>query len=219
MYEIPRQSGRLVILLHGLGESKNIFKPLIKPLEEKGYNVVAINYPSTRKSIQAHIDQLDFFLTHTEDISEVSFVTKGTGCLLLRYLLNTSFEWNKKFKIGKIVNVNPVNLGSEVCATLARFKIFSLIFGKALKECSPANIDEIPELPENYPLGLIFCETYFDKMVSPITTRFKGIDVPGDKKEEDFSPSHIHIKNTHLNVFDNPKLIQSCVSFLSTEKL
>lgn len=219
IYEIPRQSGKLVMLIHGLGESKNIFKPLIKPLEENGYNVVAINYPSTRKSIKAHIDQLDFFLTHTEDISEVSFITKGTGCLLLRYLLNASFEWSKKFEIGKIININPVNMGSEVCAVLARFRIFNFIFGKALKECSPQNADSVPTLPENYPLGLLFCETYFDKIISPITTRYKGIDVPGDTKEEDFSPFYKRIKNSHLNVFDNEKLVRSCISFLNTQKL
>lgn len=218
IYEIPRQSGKMVVLLHGLAESKNIFKPLIKPLEEKGYHVVAINYPSTRKSIKAHIDQLDFFLTHIEDISEVSFITKGTACLLLRYLLNTSFEWNKKFNIGKIINVNPVNLGSETCTVLSRFKIFNFIFGKALKECSLENADMVPELPQNYPLGLIFCETYLDKLTAPITKRYKGIDIPGEKKEKDFSPLQVYIKNAELNVFDNQKLIEACTSFLTEGK-
>lgn len=218
VYEIPRQSGKMVILLHGLGESKNIFKPLIKPLEEKGFHVVAINYPSTRKSIKAHVDQLDFFLTHIEDIREVSFITKGTGCLLLRYLLNTSFEWSKKFNIGKIININPVNTGSKVCATFSSFKIFNFIFGKALKECTPENADIVPVLPENIPLGLIFCETYFDKLISPITSRYQGIDVPGDKKEEDFSPFYTRIKNSDLNIFDNKNLIHSCVNFLTQGK-
>lgn len=218
VYEISRQSGKMIILLHGLGESKNIFKPLIKPLEKEGYHVVAINYPSTRKSIKAHIDQLDFFLTHIEDISEVSFITKGTACLLLRHLLNESFEWSKKFNIGKIINVNPANLGSESCSVLSRYKIFNFIFGKALKDCSPDNAQYIPQLPENYPLGLIFCETYFDKFTAPITTRYKGIDIPGEKKEKDFSPYRIYIKNADLNVFDNPKLIEACISFLNDGK-
>lgn len=219
IYEIPRQSGKMVILLHGLGESKNIFKPLIKPLEAKGYNVVAINYPSTRKDLKAHVDQLDFFLSHIEDIDEVSFITNGIGCLLLRYLLNTSFEWSKKFSIGRIINVNPINLGSQTFITLSRFKILNFIYGKALKECTPENASSIPELPQNYPLALIFCETYFGKIASFFAERYKGIDIPGEKKEEDFSPIRVKIKNSHLNIFDNPKLISACVSFMNTGKL
>jgi len=219
IYEIPRQKGKLVVLLHGLGESKNIFKPLIKPLEAQGYQVAAINYPSTRKSLKAHTDQLDFFLTHTEDISEVSFITKGTGCLLLRYLIATNLEWNKKFNIGKIININPTNLGSEVCATLSHFKIFNFIFGEPLKECTPENALNVPKLPENFPLALIFCQTYFDKLMAPLVKRYKSADIPGELKEKDFSPARLYIKNSDLNIFDNPKLVQACVHFLTEGKL
>lgn len=219
IYEIPRQSGKMVILLHGLAESKNIFKPLIKPLEAKGYNVVAINYPSTRKSLKEHVDQLDFFLNHTEDIEEVSFITNGAACLLLRHLLNTNYEWGKKFSIGKIINVNPINLGSRTYITMSRFKLLNLILGKSLQECTPDDVASIPELPQNYPLCLIFCETYSDKLASLVADRFKGIDIPGEKKEEDFSPVHIRLKNSHANIFENPKLINACVSFINTGKL
>lgn len=215
VFELPRQSGNLVILLHGLGESKGIFKPLWKALENQGYNVAAINYPSTRKSIRAHIDQLDFFLTHTEDVKEVSFITKGTSCLLLRYLLNASFAWNKKFTIGKIINVNPTNLGSDACAAMSHSKILKFIFGPALKECAPVDVNKVPKLPQGIPLGLIFCETHKDKLLKPLVKRFEGIKVPGDLTEEDFSRQNIHIKNSHINIFDNPDVVESCIHFLN----
>ena len=51
VYEIPRQEGEIVILLHGLGETKNSFRLLQTKLIQAGYNVAAVNYPSTRKSI------------------------------------------------------------------------------------------------------------------------------------------------------------------------
>jgi len=215
VYEIPRQQGKLVVLLHGLGESKGVFKKLWKKLEQNGYHVAAINYPSTRKSIKAHLDQLDFFLTHTEDVEEVSFVTKGTSCLLLRYLLSKRFAWHEKFRIGKIIQINPTNLGSEWCAVLSRLKIFYYIFGPALQECVPDNINKIPQLQGDTPLGLIFCETFSDKILRPIVKRYEGIKVPGDLREEDFSNQCIHIKNSHFNIFDNPEVAESCVRFLN----
>ncbi|MBO4294618.1 MAG: hypothetical protein J5896_04140 [Alphaproteobacteria bacterium] len=219
IYEIPRQSGKMIILLHGLARSKNIFKPLIKPLEKLGYNVAAINYPSTRKNLKAHTDQLNFFLKHTEDVSEVSFITQGMGCLLLRDLIETNIDWNNKFQIGKIINVNPINTGSSLFASLTRWKIFNMIFGKCLAECTPENAQNIPHLPKNFPLALIFCQTYFDKLSTPLAKKFKGIDIPGELKEKDFSPVRIYIKNSDLNIFDNKHLIDACVHFIKEGKL
>lgn len=217
-YEIKRQSGKLVILIHGLGESKNVFRPLWRYLESQGFNVAAINYPSTKKSMKAHLDQLDFFLTHTEDVSEVSFITKGTGCLLLRYLLATSFEWNKKFKIGKVININPANCGSGFCSALYHFKLFRFLLGPALKDCTPYYAQRAPRLSAQIPTGLIFCETYLDKILRPIFKRYEGIHIPGEPTEEDFADQHIYVKNVQLNVFDNTELLEKCVSFLKNGK-
>ena len=36
VYEIPRQKGELVILLHGISETKSIFRPLWKMLVNEG---------------------------------------------------------------------------------------------------------------------------------------------------------------------------------------
>ena len=99
VFEIPRQSGHLVILIHGLGENKNMFKPMIKPLEERGFNVAAVNYPSSRQSLKESAEQFAFFLEHTEDVKNVSFITNGAGCLLLRYLLADDTKWKQKFRI------------------------------------------------------------------------------------------------------------------------
>lgn len=86
IYEISRQRGHMVIMLHGLGDSKNIFKPLWRAVLKEGMMAAAINYPSTRKRIDSHVRQLDFLLNHLEDVQEVSFVTKGVGGIVLRKL-------------------------------------------------------------------------------------------------------------------------------------
>ena len=218
VFEIPRQTGSLVILLHGLGQNKSIFRPLWRALENEGYQVAAINYPSTRKSMKAHVDQLDFFLTHVEDIDEVSFITYKTGCLLLRHLLNTSYQWTTKFNIGKIININPTNTGSDFCNIASNFGLFRFIFGPMLKECTPFKAKRIPKLPTGIPFGIVFCETLKDRILKPIIKRYEGIKIPGDLTEEDFSLNYTHLKNKHLNVFDNPKLQEKCIQFLKQGK-
>ena len=218
VFEIPRQKGKLIILLHGLNENKKTFKPLWRALTQKGYNVAAVNYPSTKKTIRGHLDQFDFFLTHIEDIDEVSFITKGSGCLVLRCLLNESFAFEDKFKIGKVINVNPLNRGSEICEILSRFKIFRWIFGPSLSEMTPDVAPHFPRLPLNIPLGLIFCETYFDKLIKPIKKKYGGIEIPTDLSEKSFSEHIINIKNKDLNIFDNPQIVENCVRFLENGK-
>ena len=218
VYEIARQKGKLVILLHGLGESKNIFRPLWKALSERGYNVAAINYPSTRKSMRAHLDQLDFFLTHVEDVDEVSFITKGSGCLLLRCLLTESFAWKDKFKLGRVVNVNPNNCGNEIATFMSRFRILNFIFGASLKETTPQEISKFPRLPAGVPLGLVFCETYLDKILKPLRKKYGSIDIPGEMTEKNFSADKIFIKNSDLNIFDNEKVIQACINYIEKGK-
>jgi len=218
VYELPRQKGKLVVLLHGLGDSKKIFKPLWRALTKEGYHVAAINYPSTRKSIKGHMDQLKFFVEHLEDVDEISFITKGTGCLVLRCLLGSDKAWTENLKIGKVINVNPANVGSDWCTLFAKSKILKFFFGPSLEDAMPKSALKMPRLPENIPLGLIFCETHLDKMLKPLKKKYGSIAIPGDLTEKDFSTQQISLKNSDVNIFDNKDLIACCQRFLKEGK-
>ena len=214
VYEIPRQSGELVILLHGLGETKSIFRPLWKILVKEGYNVAAINCPSTRKPMKYHIRQLEFFLNHCEDINKVSFITKGAGCLLLRMLIANTYGWQDNFKISRVINVNPINRGSDFFDIISRFAPFNWLLGPMLKECRPLDAQSISRLPAEIDTGLIFCETWPEKIFSPITEKFKGMPLKLEVSEKDFASKITTIKNTYYNVFNNPEVLDACLKFL-----
>lgn len=218
VYEIPRQSGELIILLHGLGETKSVFRNLWRQLTAQGYNVAAINYPSTRKPMKYHIRQLEFFLTHCEDINKVSFITKGAGCLLLRMLIANTYGWQENFKINKIINVNPINRGSDLFDILSRYRALNFILGPMLKESTPQKAQSISKLPSETHLGLIFCETWRDKIFSPIVERLKGLPLSSETRESNFSEEIVKIKNTYYNVFNNPEVVNACINFLNSGK-
>ena len=214
VYEIPRQRGELVILLHGLGETKTVFKNLWKKLTEEGYNVAAINYPSTRKPIKYHIRQLEFFLNHCEDVSKVSFITKGSGCLLLRKLISDTYGWQDNFKIDKIINVNPINCGSDSFEIMSRFAPCNWLFGPMLKDCSPQNAQSFSKLPESINLGVVFCETWMEKLLNPLLEKFKSLPLKNEINENNFSDNVVNIKNTYYNIFNNPYVVKECIHFL-----
>ncbi|MBE6451625.1 MAG: hypothetical protein E7016_06655 [Alphaproteobacteria bacterium] len=219
VYEIPRQQGELVILLHGLGETKNIFRPLWRELTQRGYNVAAINYPSTRKSIANIITQLEFFLNHCEDVSKVSFITKGAGCLVLRSLIANTYGWQNKFRLNKIINVNPINCGSDLFDLMSRFGLFNIIFGPMLKECTPQAVRSISKLPSDINTALIFCDTFKSRLLRPIAEKFKGSEIQSEEKETDFSKNIIEIQNKKLNIFNNNHIVESCIKFIANGKL
>ncbi len=214
VYEIPRQSGELIILLHGLGETKTVFKNLWKRLTKEGYNVAAINYPSTRKPIKYHIRQLEFFLNHCEDVNKVSFITKGAGCLLLRKLISDTYGWQDNFKIDKVINVNPINRGSDCFEIMSRIVPCNWLFGPMLKECSPQGAQSFSRLPKDVELGLVFCETWTEKLFSPLVERFKSLPLKSEVTENTFSDKSVSIKNTYYNIFNNPDVVDACVNFL-----
>ena len=62
IYELPRQKGSMIIMLHGFGQTKNVFKPLWRKALERGFMAAAINYPSMQAASESHIKQLMFLL-------------------------------------------------------------------------------------------------------------------------------------------------------------
>lgn len=214
-YEIPRQSGELIVLLHGLGESKNIFKPLWRYLTDKGYIVAAINYPSTRKPLRHLMRQLEFFLTHCEDANKVSFITNGSGCLLLRSVISNTYGWQDKFRLNKVININPINCGSDTYDLMSRFKIFNMIFGPMLQESAPYNAKSISKIPPDVDLGLIFCETLGKRLIASALERFNGMSIKNEVTERNFSDKKITIKCNKRKIFNNEEVLVACENFIA----
>lgn len=71
---------------------------MVKMAESAGFSAIAVNYPSTRKELRAHVRQLELLLNSLEYVKEVSFITAGIGGLLVRLLLAADSQWKKKSK-------------------------------------------------------------------------------------------------------------------------
>ena len=215
--EIPRQSGEMVVMLHGLGQTKSMFRAIWRRLTAEGYHVAALNYPSTRKSMRQHLQQLNFFLSHCEDIHTVSFITYGSGSLVLRKLLTETFDWRENFKLGRIININPNNCGSDLFEILSRYRIFNKIFGPMLKECATSAVKGIAKFPPNTDLGLIFCQTPTGRFLEPFLKRFESAPI-NLETENSFSKEVIKFRNARIGTLKNRKIGLACLKFLQTGK-
>ena len=134
--------------------------------------------------------------------------------MLLRMLIANTYGWQDSFQINKIINVNPINGGSDLFEMLSRFAPFNFIFGPMLKECTPKGAQSISKLPADAQSGIIFCETWGQKLFMPIIERFQSLPLRSEMTEKDYGQDVIYIKNTYCNVFNNPEVSMACLNFL-----
>lgn len=217
-YEITKQQGKLIVLLHGYLYGKNIFKPLWRKLVLTNATVAAINYPSLFRSSLASAYQLLFFLNHMEDITEVSFVTKGAGNLILRQTLNLPPElqtFQEKMRIRNIVEINPVIKSSFLCDLLSKFRIFRLIGGPMLEEMTEKKLKNLPSLPNRLNSLKIFSDSKISKIISRISAccHFPARENLYRKKDAVF------IDGTNFQPLKNEKVLNCTVKFINNGKI
>ena len=104
----------LVVVLHGLFRSKDSFDVMARALEDAGYEVAAVNYPSTRRSLEEHPRQVSTILDRAQGFSTVSFLTHSLGGIVTRQLLSLDAPWRKRIKLGRLVMIAPPSRGGDL---------------------------------------------------------------------------------------------------------
>ena len=214
IYELPRQSGPMIVMLHGFGENKNIFKPLWRKALDRGYMAAAVNYPSMQCNIESHVRQLIFLLNNMEDTEEVSFVSSGVGGILLRKLFSINAPWQQKLRIGRIVQVCPPNHGCRLIHKLSRNPLTRWIFGPMTEELSEENIAKIPGFPPEVEVGIIYCRITNKGFYAWLPKQIRKL-LP-DKNESKLAGAtdFIEISNSQRNVFKNRSVVSAVMNFI-----
>ncbi|MBN1441630.1 MAG: alpha/beta fold hydrolase [Planctomycetes bacterium] len=148
----PR-SDHLVVLVHGLFRSKDSFADMAEALEKAGYEVASINYPSTRRRIEDHAEQLERILENLEGVQKVSFVTHSLGGIVVRALLARDGRWKKKLEVGRLVMIGPPSRGSIVAEQLKDWFPYRVAAGDSGQELTSQEVEKIP-VP-SCPFGII----------------------------------------------------------------
>ena len=217
-YEITKQQGHMVILLHGYMNGKNIFKNLWRKLVLTHSTVAALNYPSLFRDSVASAHQILFFLNHIEDITDVSFVTKGAGNLVLRQLFNLPLEmqsYRDTIRIRNIVSINPVEKNSLVCDFFSKFRIFRLIFGPMLSEMTEGRLKHVPSLPKQINNLKIFSKSRIRIFMSK---GFKIFNFNIEKNKSDKKDT-LFLEGTALNPLNDEKILNYTVKFIKNGKI
>ena len=170
-------SNECVILLHGLARTTLSMQRMQRMLEQSGYQVANVDYPSRDHTIEvlapmAIEDGLNQCRAKSES-STVHFVTHSLGGILVRvYLADNAID-----NLGRVVMLAPPNQGSRAVDELVRIPGFDWLNG-------PAGY-QLGKGPESVPLSLGVPDFDFaviagDRTIDPITSAV--LDDPDDGK-------------------------------------
>lgn len=206
-----------VILLHGLARTSASMDDMEQALEEKGYKVVNVDYPSTEypieelasRALPAALDRC------SSDIHpKINFVTHSMGGILLRYYLTqTGMEEN----IGRVVMLSPPNQGSEIIDTLRNNPFFKWLNGPAGQQLGTGP-DSIPLSlgPVTYPVGIITGNkhSFFDGWFSEIIPGEDDGKVSVDRAKVGGMTDFIVLPYSHTFIMQEEAVIEQTLYFL-----
>jgi hypothetical protein len=153
-----------VVLLHGLARTSSSMVPLEKALENSGFTVVNIDYPSRKLPIEELSPlAVESGIDSCPEATKIHFVTHSLGGILVRYY----FEDNSIQEMGRVVMIAPPNQGSEVVDNLRNTPGFEMLNGPAGQqlgtdeESIPLNLG-----PVDYEVGVIAGTRTFNPILS-----------------------------------------------------
>lgn len=128
--------GKGVVLLHGLGAPCWSMYLLGRHLQKHGgYEVFAVDYASTRSTIDDQARSLASVIKSLEGIEEINLVGHSMGNIVIRRYLagdkTPSHQWRPDPRIARIVMIAPPNHGSSTATRLSDNFLFKAVFGES----------------------------------------------------------------------------------------
>lgn len=222
-FEALRASGtvgpgpeELVILLHGLGGWGDRMFRMRARLEEAGFAVEHINYPSTRRGIFAHAEQVNRVLDRMEGVQRVTFVAHSMGGLILRLVLKGDEGWSRRIAIDGIVMIGVPNKGAALADALAEIPAYKALTSQAGQDLRHERVQDLPALDVRY--CVIAGSTNDGKGINPL--------IPGDDdgmvavaevplaEGDDF----LVIESNHIQLPNHRDAIDAVLRFLDGRK-
>jgi pimeloyl-ACP methyl ester carboxylesterase len=201
-----------VVLLHGLGRSARVMRPLALELAAAGYRVHNIDYPSTRETPEEIVEFLHGEISRCCAWSgRVNFVTHSLGGVMARaYLAQHPMP-----QLGRVVMLAPPNHGSEYVDIAGHWRLFQALLGPTATQLGTASTSLPNRLPRAdfevgviagngsiNPLGEALIAGANDGTVSVASTQLAGM--------RDF----IEVNASHTFIMRNAEVARQTLEFL-----
>ena len=201
-----------VILLHGLARKASSMSKLERALKENGYQVVNVDYPSTKHDIEALAEwSIGNAIKKVGPNSKINFVTNSMGGILVRQFLRQY----KLVNLGRVVMLGPPNSGSEIVDLLQNVPGFKTVNGPAGLQLS-AKKDALPNQlgPANFELGIIAGSRSVNLVLSTMLPMPNDGKVSVESSKLEGMSDHLTMPVTHTFMMRNSAVIMQVILFL-----
>ncbi len=217
-YSAAEPKKECVIILHGMGRTKNSMNRLEKSLVKDNYVVWNESYPSTAESIEKlamdHIEKGLAFCNKAE-AKTIHFVTHSLGGIMVRYYLQD----NEIDNLGKIVMLSPPNKGSEVADFLKNIFVYKLVMGPAGQQLG-TDSNSLPKSmrPIDANVGIIAGNKTLDPWFSPLIPGADDGKVSVESAKLEEMSDFMVVESTHAFIMRNAQVIDQIKYFLKHSK-
>ncbi len=207
------QSEHLVVLLHGLGRTRNSLRAMGEELEAEGFQVASISYPSTRASIEEHARSVELVLDDMSGVERVSFVTHSLGGRVVLRLLEREGEWRNRIELGRVVQLAPPNRGSSLARQLENVPFVGCVMGPAFFEVAEPSSEEIPSDCE---FGVIAAERGSLFGWNPLLLGDDDGVVAVHETRASFAHEHLRVNGVHTILMNDEDVLAATSRFLKS---
>jgi len=188
--------------------------PLEKALQNSGFTVVNVDYPSRKLPIE-ELSPLVVRggMDSCPEATKIHFVTHSLGGILVRYY----FEDNSIQEMGRVVMIAPPNQGSEVVDNLRNFPGFKMLNGPAGlqlgtdEESIPLNLG-----PVDYEVGVIAGTRTFNPILSLFLPNPDDGKVSLERTKVEGMADFITVPHSHPFIMSAPDVISQALAFIKT---
>jgi triacylglycerol lipase len=205
-----------VVLLHGLARTSDSMNMLEQKLEESGYRVVNLDYPSRQKPIEELAEPtINKGLTACSDATRVHFVTHSLGGILVRYYL----ERHSVEQLGYVVMLAPPNQGSEVVDNWQNVPGYQALNGPAGMQLGTHSDSIVNQLGSvDFPLGIIAGTKTINPILSLSLPNPDDGKVSVESTRVDGMTDFIEVPHTHTFIMRSEQVIAQVLHFLEHGK-
>jgi hypothetical protein len=215
---LPDPPAHAVLCLHGIFRSKDTFAPMARALGAAGYHAVTVNYPSTRRPLAAHADQVAEILDGLpSSTTHVSFVTHSMGGMVARTLLAREGPWRARIQPHRLLMIATPNRGADLVPWLEYIPALYAAAGPALHELHPARAVAVP--PPAIPFATIAGVRGDPRGWNPLLPGDDDMTVAASSVRLEGADDHLEISALHTFIAADPRVIRAAIRYLETGRL
>jgi pimeloyl-ACP methyl ester carboxylesterase len=202
-----------VILLHGLARTSRSMQKMATALQQEGYHILNVDYPSREYSIEELAASV--IPTAIRDCGpkaeKIHFVAHSLGAILVRYYLTM----NALPSLGRVVMLSPPNQGSEAVDLLKTMSGFHWLNGPAgMQLGTDENSIPLQLPPVDYEVGVITGDRTINFILSWIIPGTDDGKVAVKRAQVAGMADFLVTHHTHPYIMKADDVIEQTLSFL-----